>query len=378
MTATCSLCNEVCRCGGAHVNPAGRLGAMIPVFDGHNDTLLLQMDKPGREFFARNEDGHIDFVRAREGGFAGGFFAVFPPNPPYEGVLSADPEPAPDSSRPRFPTYGPVEFAAATRAAQSMASILFRLEAASHGKLKVALQVDDLASNLEQDVMSAILHFEGAEAIGPDLDGLELYRRAGLRSLGIVWSRPNIFGHGVPFAYPSGPDTGPGLTKLGRELVRRCNRLGIMVDLSHITERGFWDVAETTDAPLVATHSNAHAVCPSARNLTDAQLDAIAESDGMVGLNFAVGFLDPEGKHDADLPVEVMVRHVDHLVERLSIDRVGFGSDFDGATIPAAIKDVAGLQVLVDALKSHGYDEPSLRKLAHENWFALLGRTWKD
>lgn len=355
----------------------GRLGDMIPVFDGHNDTLLLQMDKPGRDFFASNEEGHIDYPRAREGGFAGGFFAVFPPNPPYEGVVTADPEEDEAATRPRVPTYGPVEFAAATKAAQTMASILFRLEAASDGRFKVALTAAELAANLEADVMSAILHFEGAEAIGPNLDALDLYYRAGLRSLGVVWSRPNIFGHGVPFAYPSSPDTGPGLTKLGRELVRRCNELGILVDLSHITERGFWDVAETTNAPLVATHSNVHAICPSARNLTDAQLKAIADSDGMVGLNFAVGFLDPEGKHDADLDVAVMVQHVDHLVDKLGIDHVGFGSDFDGATMPTAIQDVSKVQVLVQALADNGYDEPSLKKLAHENWFALLKRTWK-
>ncbi|HEX5690266.1 MAG TPA: membrane dipeptidase, partial [Roseiflexaceae bacterium] len=156
------------------------------------------------------------------------------------------------------------------------------------------------------------------------------------------------------------------------------NRLGIMIDLSHLNERGFWDIAALSDAPLVATHSNAHALCRSTRNLTDKQLDAIKESDGMVGLNFHVGFLREDGADNADTPLEVMVSQIDYLVERLGIDRVGFGSDFDGATMPKPIGDVAGLPHLLAALRERGYDEPALRKLAHENWVRVLRKTWKD
>ncbi|MEY8840506.1 dipeptidase, partial [Cribrihabitans sp. XS_ASV171] len=117
--------------------------------------------------------------------------------------------------------------------------------------------------------MAAIFHIEGAEAIDPDLHMLDVFHAAGLRSLGPVWSRPTLYGHGVPFRFPSGPDTGAGLTDLGLRLVRRCNELGIMLDLSHLNEAGFWDVARQSSAPLVASHSNAHAICPHSRNLTD-------------------------------------------------------------------------------------------------------------
>ncbi len=127
----------------------------------------------------------------------------------------------------------------------------------------------------------------------------------------------------------------------------------------------------------MATHSNAHAVCASPRNLTDAQLEAIRASDGMVGLNFAVGFLDPAGSHDADLPLDVMVRHIDHLVDKVGITRVGFGSDFDGARIPSAIGDVAGVQRLLEALSEHGYGDDALHDLAHRNWVRVLRKTWK-
>src|SRR4029453_18714098 len=127
-----------------------------------------------------------------------------------------------------------------------------------------------------------------------------------------------------------------------------------------------------------ATHSNAHALCPASRNLTDAQLDAIRDSDGMVGVNFAVGFLRGAGGWSGDTTVKTVVRHVDYLVERVGIDRVGFGSDFDGAKVPGELGDVAGLPQLLAALRDSRYDEASLRKLAHENWVRVLRATWTE
>src|ERR687885_810159 len=125
------------------------------------------------------------------------------------------------------------------------------------------------------EAFGLVLHIEGAEAIDPELEALELWYAAGLRSLGPVWSRPNAFGEGVPFAFPASPDTGPGLTRAGKALVRRCAELGIAVDLSHLNEAGFWDVARLDQGPLIASHSGAHALAAASRNLTDAQLDAV-------------------------------------------------------------------------------------------------------
>jgi membrane dipeptidase len=198
----------------------------------------------------------------------------------------------------------------------------------------------------------------------------------GLRSLGPVWSRPTIFGHGVPFAFPATPDTGEGLTPLGEDLVRACNALGVMIDLSHLNEAGFNDVARISTRPLVATHSNAHAVTPSSRNLTDRQLAQIRDSGGLVGLNYATCFLRPDGRESADMGWDPMLRHLDHLLAHLGEDHVGFGSDFDGATLPAPLGDVTGLPAFQQALRAHGYGEALLRKLCHENWFAVLDRTW--
>jgi membrane dipeptidase len=199
---------------------------------------------------------------------------------------------------------------------------------------------------------------------------------AGLRSLGPVWSRPNAFGHGVPFRCPSSPDTGPGLTDLGKALVGACNRLRILIDLSHLNERGFWDVAAISNAPLVATHSNAHAISPHSRNLTDRQLDAIGQSGGFVGVNFASSFLRPDGRQDKDTPLDLMIQHMEHMLEHAGEDGVGLGSDFDGATIPAEIGDAGGLQNLVQAMRKRGFKKSLIEKLCFRNWLRVLGRTW--
>ena len=220
----------------------------------------------------------------------------------------------------------------------------------------------DSADDFRAGQVTAIVHMEGAEPIAPDLSNLERWYERGLRSIGLVWSRPNDFAEGVPFRFPSSPDTGPGLTAAGRELVRACNRLGILVDLSHLNEAGFWDVAALSDAPLVATHSNAHALCAASRNLTDAQLDAIRDSNGVVGVNFAVTFLREDGSLVPETPITEIVRHVDYLVERMGIDHVAFGSDFDGAVVPEELGGAAGLPKLVDALRAAGYDDDASRR----------------
>lgn len=353
---------------------------LLPIFDGHNDVLLaLYEGKRGAEvtFFDQSDQGHIDLPRARAGGLAGGFFAVYLPADPSV-PKPEEPDDSAQLGNPALPLPPPLDLGYAQRTAMAMTALLFRIEQQSQGQVKVVRTVDELAGCLGAGVLAAILHFEGAEPIDPELNALEVFYKAGLRSLGPVWSRPNAFAEGVPFRFPHSPDTGPGLTDAGRELVRACNRMGIMLDLSHLNEQGFWDVAKLSDAPLVATHSNVHALCRSPRNLTDRQLDAIRESDGMVGLNFYVGFLRDDGANNGNTPLEVMVRHVDYLVEKLGIERVGFGSDFDGARVPQDLGDAAGLPKLVSALRQSGYDDDALRKLASENWLRVLRKTWKD
>lgn len=367
----------------------------IPIIDGHNDT-LLRLYRPDsgeeRSFFERSELGHVDLPRARAGGFAGGLFAVFVPNREWVREIRARTAPGvpadPGPERPlaellaselgwEVPLPPRLDRRYAIRFATGMTALLFRLEAESRGALRVVRGVDELTECLEAGILAAVLHFEGAEPIDRDLDALHVFHRAGLRSLGLVWSRPNRFARGVPFHFPDSPDIGPGLTDAGRRLVRECNQLGILVDLSHLNEKGFWDVAALSDAPLVASHSAAHALCPSPRNLTDRQLDAIAESGGIVGVNFHVGFVRSDGRFDQDASLADIVRHASYIADRIGIEHVGLGSDFDGATMPKDLRDAAGLPRLVDALRRSGYDDDSLRKVAHENWIRVLGSTWK-
>ena len=349
---------------------------MIPVFDGHNDLLLRLFQAPDRRdaiWSGAEGGGHLDLPRMRAGGFAGGFFAIYIPSPKVEGL--ADFEALMNAPPYDLPLPDPIGEAAAQPVALAMAGHLMALERT--GTLRICRGTAEIRDCLAHGTIAAVMHMEGAEAIAPDLDALHVWHAAGLRSLGPVWSRPTAFGHGVPFRFPGTPDTGPGLTEAGKALVRACNRLGIMIDLSHLNERGFDDVAAISDAPLVATHSNAHAVTPSTRNLTDRQLAMIRETGGMVGLNFATVFLSPDGRQAPFAGWDPLLRHLDHLIDRLGEDHVGFGSDFDGATLPADLGDVAGLPRLLDALRAHGYGEALLRKLAHDNWLALLDRTWR-
>lgn len=355
---------------------------LLPIFDGHNDVLLSVYGWPraeARSLFARGEKGHLDMPRAREGGFVGGFFAVWvPPDPAARRPDLQPGAEGPEGAEEELDVLPPaVPQAFALRMAMSLSATLFRLEAASSGGFEVVRDVAQLRRCLDSSTVAAILHFEGAEPIDPELNALEVFYRAGLRSLGLVWSRANAFAEGVPFRFPSSPDTGPGLTPAGKELVQACNRMGIMVDLSHLNERGFWDVAEISTAPLVATHSNAHALTATPRNLLDTQLAAIRDSGGVVGVNFAVQFSREDGRREPDTPISALVRHFAYLCDRMGPDHVAFGSDFDGATIPDEIHDAAGLPRLVEALRAAGFDEATLRKLGHENWLRVLGQTWK-
>ncbi len=341
------------------------------IFDGHNDVLLKLHEAggvPAAESFLTGRDGHIDLIKCRDGGFGGGFFAIYVPSPGDFDLEDLT------SSHYDLPLPDPIDMAEALPVALSQAAILNRLE--QLGALKICTTVADLRACLAGGTLAAIMHMEGAEAIDPEFHALDVLYRAGLRSLGPVWSRSTIYGHGVPFRYPSTGDTGPGLTEHGIRLVERCDAMGILIDLSHITEAGFWDVARVSSRPLVATHSNCHEICPNSRNLTDRQLAAIAESDGMVGVNFAAAFLRPDGQMKADVPLGDVLRHFDHLLTKLGEDRVGFGSDFDGAIVPEAIADAAGLPHLRKAMRAHGYDDALMKKLCHENWLRVLAKTW--
>ena len=348
---------------------------MLGIFDGHNDSVQrLQEYRPdGIDFLARSTDGHLDLPRAIDGGLVGGLFAMFVrhEHPPTNDLIVT-------KSSYEVRLAEPLDTAYARRKTRELLAALKRLEARADGRIRIATSLNEIDSVRRAGSFAVVLHMEGADGIDADLSELEKLYRSGLRSLGLVWSRPNIFGHGVPFAWPRSPDTGPGLTPAGKDLVRACNRLGLMIDVSHLNEKGFWDVARLSVAPLVATHACVHAICSSTRNLTDKQLDAIRESDGVVGVNFSVNDVRPDAQDNADTPLHLLTRHFHYLVDRIGIDRVAIGSDFDGATIPAAIKDASGLPNLIAALRASGFDEDSIRKIAFDNWMRVFRLTWRQ
>jgi membrane dipeptidase len=341
----------------------------IPVFDGHNDALTAGHH---RTLADGGGTGHLDLPRMRAGGVRGGIFAVFTDSD----EVHRDPEPRGDGGVYARPLASPVDHARAAAASAVAAGRLFGLERA--GAVRVARSISDLDAAAEDEGPPvAVLHLEGAEAIDPGLESLETWYAAGLRSLGPVWSRPNAFAHGVPFVFPSSPDTGPGLTPAGWGLVRRCAELGVAVDLSHINEAGFWDVARLEAGPLIVSHAGAHALSACSRNVTDAQIDAVAHSGGLIGVVFACFFLRADFANDPATPLQRIVEHVRHIADRVGVEHVAFGSDFDGATVPAALGDVAGYPGLLEALAQDGFSSSEIRAIAWDNWRRVLDAWWR-
>jgi membrane dipeptidase len=150
------------------------------------------------------------------------------------------------------------------------------------------------------------------------------------------------------------------------------------VDLSHLNEKGFWDVAKLDQGPVVATHSGVHALCETTRNLTDRQLDAIRASNGLVGIVFACPFLRADFANDEDTPLELVVEHARYVADRIGVDHVALGSDFDGATIPNAIGDAAGLPKLLEAFATAGFTQQEIEAIAWHNWRRVFADWWRE
>lgn len=347
---------------------------MIPVFDGHNDFIqrVVKAGPNGTKVWTEGDGtGDIDLPRMKQGGVVGGFFAMWVPSP--AGPNDAEGVKLMESPPFAMPLPEEIPHDTALPHAFRQAAALRALERT--GTLDIVSNAADIRRAIAEGRIAAIMHMEGIEAIR-DMDALHLWHAAGLRSLGPVWSRPTAYGHGVPFAFPSSPDTGEGLTDKGRELVRECNQLRIMLDLSHLNEAGFNDIASLSDAPLVASHSCVHALSESSRNLTDRQLKVIAESGGLVGLNYASSFLREDGKRLPLEDLDVMIRHLDYLLKYLGEDGVALGSDFDGALMPKDLPDAAAVPTLINLMKKCGYGDELIAKIASKNWISVLERTW--
>lgn len=354
---------------------------LAPIFDGHNDTLLSLFDLeslgPGRagkarSFFDKGETGMLDLPRARAGGLIGGLFAIFCP-PPLD---SPEHDPfARTAFTPagyQVPPIGGIDPAYAEGLTDEVIANLHALLEQGQGQIGLVRRYSDLEGFMEKNVLAMVLHLEGAEAIHANLDNLEAYYQKGVRSIGLVWSRPNVFGHGINYQFPGGPDTGDGLTPQGKALVKACDRLGILIDLAHINEKGFWDVAKMSCSPLVVSHTGIHALSPASRNLNDAEIDAVGQSNGLIGIMFEPSEIREDGHPEPDTPLSQLARHIDYVAQRIGIDHVALGSDFDGAMMPKDLKDASFLPNLVQALKDIGYQGEDLEKITWRNWLRIL------
>lgn len=340
------------------------------IVDGHNDTLLrlLKLDDPVTAFEDGDGTTHVDRPRADEGGLGAALFAVFVP-----GDHGGEAETTDDGYG--YPLPDAVDRDEARRVTYRSLELLARL-AHEAERFRVVRTVDDLDACLSGDALGAIPHLEGAAGVAPDLSNLDFLHAAGVRSIGPVWSRPNAFGEGVAARYPSTPDTGGGLTDVGRELVRACEERGILVDCAHMTERGFRETADLIDGPLVVSHAGAHGLCPHSRNLIDEQLDAVAESGGVVGVAFNEPTLVAEANPDATASLADIVDHVEYVAERVGVEHVALGSDFDGARIPDEVGDVTGLRAVVSALRERGFSDRDVARVSRGNWRRVFEAAW--
>ncbi len=324
----------------------------LTVVDGHCDTVLDLLGMPfgdksktPRDFFQRGR-GHIDFPRLLEGGVSCQIMALY-----------TDSELVPEA--------GPHTW-----------RILEAIEGLWEQKrgFVPALKVADILAAKAAGQVAGILSIEGGEAIGGEaggLDRLRAFHARGLRLMGLTWSRPNAIAMGV--ATPPEAQAPGGLTPFGRKVVKEMERLGIVVDVSHLSDQAFEEVLDLAERPLVASHSNARAICPAPRNLTDPMAERIAAAGGLIGLTFAGLFID---QVPAQVSRERFMDHLYHLLGVVGPDHLGLGSDFDGFT-PAfgiAFDSCADLPWITTRLLEDGQSPKTVAKLMGGNWLRVLGQ----
>ncbi len=311
------------------------LKCLLPQFTRPRDSMWRDRSKVG--FGKRSKLGHIDLPRLKLGGVDLQVFAI-------------------SSERDPTPSY-------ALRTAMEMIEA-FYTECDKYTKLvaPVTSYAEIMQAN-EEGKIAAMLSIEGADVIEGRIGMLRVYHRLGVRMVGLVHSLRNLLADGIADNRTKG-----GLSRMGVEVVEELNRFGMIVDVSHLSDAGFWDVIEVSKDPVVASHSNARAVCNHPRNMTDEMIKALAERGGVMGINFAADFV-----HKTKPSVETVVDHIDHIVDLVGAEHVGLGSDFDGIpSTPTGLEDASKMPTITEELVKREYSEDYIRLILGGNHLRLI------
>jgi membrane dipeptidase len=288
-------------------------------------------------FGKRSKLGHIDLPRLKEGGVDLQVFAI-------------------SSERDPTPAYS-------LRTAMEMIEA-FYTECEKYPQLvQPVASYNEIIESNEEGKIAAMLSIEGADVLEGRLNMLRVYHRLGVRMVGLVHSLRNLLADGVADNRTKGC-----LSSFGIEVVEELNKLGMIVDVSHLSDTGFWDVIENSKDPVMASHSNARSVCSHPRNMTDEMISALAERGGVMGMNFAPDFVDKKRPS-----VETLVDHIDYIVDLVGPGHVGFGSDFDGIpSTPRGLEDASKMPAITEELVRREYSEDYIRLILGGNHLRLL------
>ena len=322
--------------------------------DLHCDTLMHTVGREGNLSLLQNNQTSVDFERMKEGGSLAQFFAVFLPT--EEMFMENAGEVIEDD------IY-----------INTLVETLKKEIAGNIHMIGLAGSYDDIIQNEKDGRMSAILTIEDGRSVEGSLDKLRHYHDMGIRLISLTWNFENCFG------YPNSDDKNimtKGLKEFGREAVEYMNELGMIVDVSHLSDGGFFDVAKISKKPFVASHSNAREISPHKRNLTDQMIRILGEKGGVAGINFAPHFLQPDTNTDRST-VELMVRHLNHMRNVGGEDVVALGSDFDGIGGDLEVDSIEKMPMIFQALQKDGWSIGQIEKLAYKNSLRVIKESMK-
>ena len=309
------------------------------VLDSHCDTPTEILNS--RDLSLDNKTGHVDFPKLMRGGVDGAFFALYVP-----------------ASMSEEESYA---------YAHKMLTGVNDMIAANPDKAILTTTSAQAYANKSKGLFSVFLGLENASPLGHSLDRIHEFHAAGVRYTTLCHSGDNAVCDSC-----AGKGKWGGLSQFGREVVAEMNKVGMLIDVSHVSDRTFYDVIEVSSKPVVATHSCCRALADHPRNMTDDMIRTLAAAGGVLQVNFYPVFLSP----DPSPSYRVIADHIDHIVSLVGIDHVGIGSDFDGIEItPVGMDDISGMPLLFEELRHRGYSEADLSKIASGNFFRVLNES---